>query len=382
MALPPKSLAWLAVFFIAAAGIAAVGLRGSAGSDPKAGAEPGFGMKRGPFEVAVAASGIIQPIEVVDVGAQVSGQLAMLHVRLGDRVEPGQLLAEIDDRLIRARLMQGEAAAENLRAQIEAKKAQVTYARAQQTRTDALAERHISTRAQADLAQSTTAVLVAEARALEAQLAGQLAALNGIRLDLDYTRITAPVDGVVTAILAQRGQTLNANQQAPIILRISRDRPLTLVARIPEADFERVQPGMNARFTLLGGSSRTYEGKVSTVLRAPTIINDVVFYDAIILLNNDQGALAFGRTTQVFIEIERLSCAVMLPRNRLPDSLTAGTTVKLALRRQGGNVVTRVLPIKALNELWAAIPCHDADKAGLEAADRVLSAAIEPRVDG
>jgi macrolide-specific efflux system membrane fusion protein len=375
-----KSWAWLAAFIVAAAGIAAINLRGGAESDSLL-SEKGFTTKRGPFEVAVAASGIIQPIEVVDVGAQVSGQLAMLHVRLGDRVDPGQLLAEIDDRLIRARLVQGEAAAENLRAQIQAKKAQVAYARAQQSRTDALVERSITTRAQADLAQSTTAVLVAEERALEAQLAGQLAALGGIRLDLDYTRITAPVDGIVTTIVAQRGQTLNANQQAPIILRISRDRPLTLIARIPEADFERIRAGMTARFTLLGGSSRTYEGKVSTVLRAPTIINDVVFYDAIIVLDDDQGALAFGRTTQVFIEIERLACAVMLPRNRLPDSLTPGAMIKVSLRKQAGNVATRILPIKALNDLWGAIPCRDADKAGLEPADRVLNVAIEPRGD-
>jgi macrolide-specific efflux system membrane fusion protein len=172
----------------------------------------GVAITRGPFEVVVAAAGIIQPIEIVDVGAQVSGQLAALHVKLGDRVEAGQLLAEIDDRLIKAKLVQGEAAAENLRAQINAKNAQLAYARLHQSRTDTLSERSIAPKAQAELAKSNVAVLAAEVRALEAQLTGQLAALDGIRLDLEYTRISAPVGGVVTALVAQRGQTLNANQ--------------------------------------------------------------------------------------------------------------------------------------------------------------------------
>src|SRR3954468_24414421 len=102
-----RSFAWL----IAAAltGIVAFvslsNFRGSAEADPKAlGPDAGFAMTRGPFEVAVAASGLIQPFEVVDVGAQVSGLLSALHVKLGDRVEPGQLLGEIDDQVIRARL--------------------------------------------------------------------------------------------------------------------------------------------------------------------------------------------------------------------------------------------------------------------------------------
>jgi macrolide-specific efflux system membrane fusion protein len=379
-----KAFLWLAAAAFLAAGVATLysSLGGNAETDSKVPAsELGHAMTRGPFEVVVATSGIIQPFEIVDVGAQVSGQLARLHVKLGDRVGAGQLLAEIDDRLIRARLVQGEAAAENLRAQIQAKHAQITYARAQQARTDSLVERSITTRSQAELARSTTDALAAEARALEAQLAGQLAALDAIRLDLGYARIDAPLDGVVTTVVAQRGQTLNANQQAPIILRISRDRPLILLARVPEADFERVSPGMLVRFTLLGGPSRVLTGTVSNVLRAPTIINEVVFYDAVIVLDDDQGALAFGRTVQAFIVMDRLDCAVRLPRQSLPETAAPGEMISVSIRKPTGGVSTRVVPLRALTDLWGAIACHEADHAGIDPPDRLLRANAHRRSD-
>ena len=130
----PKSFMWVTVVALAGAGLLVhLNLPGGAEADPVTlGRDSGFALTRGPFEVAVAASGLIQPFEVVDVGAQVSGQLANLRVKLGDRVKPGQLLAEIDDRRIKARLAQGEAVIENLRAQINAKQAQLAHARAQQ----------------------------------------------------------------------------------------------------------------------------------------------------------------------------------------------------------------------------------------------------------
>jgi membrane fusion protein, macrolide-specific efflux system len=218
-----RSSMWFAV--VAAVGaslLVHLNLPGAEADPAPAGQDSGFPLTRGPFEVVIASHGVIQPFEVVDVGAQVSGQLSSLRVKLGDRVETGRLLAEIDDQRIRARLAQGEAAIDTLRAQISAKQAQHAHARLQQARTDALSDRNIASRAQTELVQMTTTVLAAEVRALEAQLAGQEAAVEGIRHDLSHTRITAPVDGVVTAIVAQRGRTLNANQQTPVILRISR----------------------------------------------------------------------------------------------------------------------------------------------------------------
>ena len=369
-----QSVMWLVL--VAALGASLhvhLSMRGAEADPAPLGQDSGFPLTRGPFEVIIASHGVIQPSEVVDVGAQVSGQLSTLLVKLGDRVESGQPLAEIDDRRIRARLVQGEAAIDTLRAQISAKQAQHAHARIQQARTETLSDRNIASRAQAELVQTTTSVLAAEVRSLEAQLAGQEAAVEGIRLDLSHTRITAPVDGVVTAIVAQRGRTLNANQQTPVILRISRDRPLILVARVPEADAERVQPGMSVRFTPAGGSSQTFEGIVGNIMRVPTIVNGAVFYDAFIELDGERHFLPFGRSAQAFIIVERLDCAVLLPRDSLPDGAAAGETIKVTLRNQAGHLVVRVLKLRGVNEVNAAIACEDADKAGITASDRVVN---------
>jgi macrolide-specific efflux system membrane fusion protein len=174
-------------------------------------------------------------------------------------------------------------------------------------------------------------------------------------------------------------QTLNANQQAPVILRISRDRPLVLVARVPEADTERVRPGMPVRFTLVGGPSQTFEGIVGSIMRAPTIINEVVFYDAMIELDREQHVLAFGRTVQAFILVDRLDGAVLLPRRSLPDDAAPGGLIKASFRKTAGTVVTRVLPLRALNEINGAIACDEADKAGIDPTDRVFKVISERR---
>ena len=200
-----------------------------------------------------------------------------------------------------------------------------------------------------------------------------------LKRDLDYTRIRAPIDGVVTALVAQRGRTLNANQQAPVILRISRDRPLVLVARIAEADTERVRPGMPVRFALAGAPAQTFDGTVGNILRAPTILNESVFYDAMIELDGEQHLLPFGRTVQALIVVDRVDCAVLLPRRSLPDDATPGGLIKASFRNQAGNVVMRVLPLRALNDTNGAVACDDADKAGLSLTDRVIKVVSERR---
>jgi hypothetical protein len=167
-----------------------------------------------------------------------------------------------------------------------------------------------------------------------------------------------------------------------VILRISRDRPLMLVARVPEADIERIRPGLPVRFTLVGGPSRTYEGAIGAVLRAPTIINDVVFYDAIVMLGGEKDALAFGRTAQVFITMERLDCAVLLPRRILPDDAVAGDILRVSVRQPKGTRGTRFVTLQALNEVNGAVECKEADRVGFDASERVVTITRDRRDGG
>ena len=114
-------------------------------------------------------------------------------------------------------------------------------------------------------------------------------------------------------------------------------------------------------------------------MRAPTIINEGVFYDAMIELDGEQHPLPFGRTVQAFIVVDRVDCAVLLPRRSLPDDATPGELIKVSFRNQAGNVVARVLPLRALNETNGAIACDEADKAGINLSDRVIKIVSERR---
>jgi hypothetical protein len=131
------------------------------------------------------------------------------------------------------------------------------------------------------------------------------------------------------------------------------------------------------RFTLAGGPPQRFEGTIGSIMRAPTIINEVVFYDAIIELDGEQHLLPFGRTIQAFIVVDRVDCAVLLPRHSLPDDATPGGLIKASIRNQAGNMVVRVLPLRALNDINGAISCDEADKAGINLSDRVIKVVNE-----
>jgi hypothetical protein len=130
---------------------------------------------------------------------------------------------------------------------------------------------------------------------------------------------------------------------------------------------------MQVHLTTVGGSSQSFEGTVASVMRAPTIINEGIFYDAMVELDGERHALPFGRTIQAAIVIDRLDCAVFLPRRSLPDNVNAGTLITASFRKQSGGVVTQVLRLRAVDEANGAVSCDDIEEAGIDATDRVIN---------
>jgi hypothetical protein len=129
---------------------------------------------------------------------------------------------------------------------------------------------------------------------------------------------------------------------------------------------------MPVRFSPVGGSSQTFEGVVGNIMRAPTIVNGTVFYDAFIELDGERHLLPFGRSVQASIIVDRLDCAVLLPRHSLPDGAAVGETIKATVRNQTGDMAVRVLQLRGVNEINGAITCEDADKAGVGLSDRIV----------
>lgn len=282
-------------------------------------------VQRSDIEDSVTALGTLGPLEYVDVGTQVSGQLMRLHVELGDRVEQGQLLAEIDPTLYLARVEASTAQLENLRAQLADRQAQYTLARLQSERQESLIALDATSREAVESAQATLRSAQAQIAAIKAQIRQTESTLRGDQADLDYTRIHAPMAGTVVQQLANQGQTLNANQTAPVVVQVADLSTMTVRTQVSEADISRLDVGMPAYFSTLGQPERRWEGTLRQILPTPEVINNVVLFNALFDVDNSDGELLPQMSAQVFFVREAAENALTIPIAALGQPLAAST---------------------------------------------------------
>ncbi|KLJ14710.1 hemolysin secretion protein D, partial [Pseudomonas sp. TJI-51] len=210
-------------------------------------------VARGNIESSVTALGTLQPRQYVDVGAQASGQIRTLHVEVGDTVKQGQLLVEIDPSTQQAQLDAERYAIQTLEAQVKEQQAEHLLARQQLQRQQRMAADGATRDEDVQTAQAKVLTTQARIHRYQAQILQARASLRSAEAQLGYTRIFAPMSGTVVAVDARAGQTLNAQQRTPLILRIARLSPMTVWAEVSEADIGQVKPGMQAYFTTLSG---------------------------------------------------------------------------------------------------------------------------------
>lgn len=270
-------------------------------------------VQRGDIEDVVTATGTLQPRDYVDVGAQVSGQLRKIHVEVGDTVEAGQLLAEIDPTVYRARVDASRAQLRNLRAQLQDREAQLALAQIQLRRQRALMAEDATTKESLQTAEASAKSAAAQLDALRAQIEQIESTLRADEANLQYARILSPMAGTVVSISARQGQTLNTNQQAPVVMRIADLSTMTVQTQVSEADIGRVKLGMEAYFTTLGGSGKRWHGKLEKVEPTPTVTNNVVLYNALFDVPNPDGRLMTQMTAQVFFVVAQAKDALLIP---------------------------------------------------------------------
>jgi macrolide-specific efflux system membrane fusion protein len=269
--------------------------------------------QRGDLEDTVTATGTLQPKDFVDVGTQVSGQLKKLLVEVGAVVKAGQLLAEIDPSVYQSKVDGDRAQLLNQRAQLADREAQLDLARLQFTRQKNLDRENATTTEALQGAGATQQSALAQADAIRAQIEQTQSTLRGDEANLGYTKIYAPIAGTVVSQAAKQGQTLNANQQAPIVMRIADLATMTVQAQVSEADVPKLHIGMDVYFTTLGGSTRRYYGKLRQIPPTPTVVNNVVLYDALFDVENPNQALMTQMTAQVFFVASSAKDAVLVP---------------------------------------------------------------------
>ncbi|MCD5983770.1 MULTISPECIES: efflux RND transporter periplasmic adaptor subunit [Pseudomonas] len=276
-------------------------------------------VTRGSIESSVTALGTLQPRSYVDVGSQATGQIMKIHVQVGDQVKEGQLLVEIDPSTQKARLDAARYAIDNLKAQLQEQRALHELAQQKQQRQQRLAAGGATRAEDVQAAESEFRATQARVDMFKAQILEARAALRSDEAALGYTRIYAPMSGTVVALDAREGQTLNAQQQTPLILRIARLSPMTVWAEVSEADIGHVKPGMNAYFTTLSGGSRRWKSTVRQILPVPPKPLEqanqgggspsssrksgggrVVLYTVLLDVDNDDQALMAEMTAQIF----------------------------------------------------------------------------------
>ncbi|PVZ56830.1 efflux RND transporter periplasmic adaptor subunit [Pseudomonas sp. B1(2018)] len=309
-------------------------------------------VSRADIESSVTALGTLQPRRYVDVGAQASGQIHKIHVEVGDRVKEGQLLVEIDPSTQQAKLDAGRFSIENLKAQLQEQRAQHELARQKYQRQQNLAAGGATREEDVQTAQAELRVTQARIDMFQAQIRQAEASLRSDQAELGYTLIYAPMAGTVVALDAREGQTLNAQQQTPLILRIAKLSPMTVWAEVSEADIGHVKPGMHAWFTTLSGGTRRWTSTVRQILPVPPKPLDqtsqgggspastsksgsarVVLYTVLLDVDNADNALMAEMTTQVFFVASQAQNVLTAPIAALqtgaqPDLQTAQVVAK------------------------------------------------------
>lgn len=327
-------------------------------------------VRQGDLQQSVLATGKLDALRKVDVGAQVSGQLKTLRVNIGDKVQKDQLLGVIDPEQAENQIKEVDATLMELRAQLnqaraERKLAAVTLARQQQ-----LAQRQLVSRQELDTAATDLAVKEAQIGTIDAQIQRNQATLDTAKANLDYTRIVAPMAGEVTEITTLQGQTVIAAQQAPNILTLADMSTMLVKAQVSEADIIHLKPGQKAWFTVLGDPDTRYEGKLKDILPTPTKVNDAIFYHARFEVPNPQGVLRLEMTAQVHIQLSGVKNVLTVPLAALGDPV-GDNRYKVKLLRNG-DVREREITLGMRNDTDAEVT------KGLEAGDEVIITTITP----
>ncbi len=336
-------------------------------------------VARGDVESAVMATGTLQAFQQVDVGAQVSGQLKSLKVHLGDSVAKGQLLAEIDPVLLENALRSAKASLDSLEAQRRAAAANLTQADLALGRQQKMIAKDATSHQELDAANAQMQVARANLASFDAQIVQARTQVDSARANLAYTRITAPMDGEVVAIVTQEGQTVVAAQQAPVILRLANLGTMTVKAQISEADVIRIQPGQRAYFTILGDSGERHVGALRAIEPGPEEFsngtnngqkaNGPIFYNALFEVTNPKHRLRIGMTAQVTVVLAEAKDVLVVPVAALGKPGPDGRH-PVRVRRPDGTVTTAQVTVGISNNV--NIQVTD----GLAEGDEVITAEV------
>ena len=274
---------------------------------------------RGNVEKTVVASGSVESVNEVDVGAQASGKITKLYVKLGQEIKKGEMIADIDSTTQINTLNTQKAALVSYQAQLKAKKTAYDVALSSYNRLSKLYTQKATSLDSVNTAKSTLDNAKAEVEAIEANIKQAEIEVNTAETNVGYTKITAPMDGTVISVPVSEGQTVNANQTTPTIVTIADLSKMKIKPEISEGDITKVKAGQEVSFTILSDSQTVYHSVIDSVDPANTTTSDssstsslssssssttsAIYYYANVLIDNPDRTLRIGMTTENNIKI-------------------------------------------------------------------------------
>jgi HlyD family secretion protein len=275
-------------------------------------------VDRGDLTEVVGATGALQAVTTVQVGSQVSGIIQELHADFNSVVKKDQVIARLDPSIFQARLGQAKANLISARANVDRSRATVDDSRQKYARARELAAQNLLPVTDLETAKANFDSAAAQVKASEAAVSQAEANVNQADLDLAHTVIAAPIDGVVINRAVDVGQTVAASFQAPTLFIIANDlTQMKVNASVDEADIGRVQNGQDVSFRVDAYPDRTFAGRVEQVRLQPTTVQNVVTYNCIVAVSNDDLKLMPGMTATVSIIIRKAENALRIPASAL-----------------------------------------------------------------
>lgn len=282
-------------------------------------------VKRGKIAQTVSATGELSASQLVDVGAQASGQIKKMHVKIGDVVQKGDLIAEIDSTNQVNTLNTNRAKLDTYQAQLASAEIALKTAQKKYDRYKMLKNEGAVSKEEFESTEDSLASAKAKIRELQSSIKQTQIAINTSESDLGYTRITAPISGTVVALVVEEGQTINANQTTPTVVQIANLSTMLNKMQIAEGDATKVQAGQNISFTILSEPDNPFSGTLDSIdpglttmsqgsySKSTDTTSSAVYYYARATIPNDSGKLAIGMTTQNTIEIASADNVLTVP---------------------------------------------------------------------
>lgn len=306
------------------------------------------------LESTVLATGTLEATKMVSVGSQVSGQVKKMYVQLGDHVKQGQLIAQIDSVQQENTLKTSQANLKNLEAQLAIKQVNLIKVQAEYERQKAMFAQDATSKADLESALADFKTAQAEIKAIQAQIEQSHLSIAIAKEDLGYTRIVAPMDGTVVAIVTEEGQTVNANQSTPTIVKLAKLDNMTIKAEISEADVMKVKQGQTVYFTTLGDSEKKRYATLRQVEPAPESISSdstsssstAIYYNALFDVPNEDGQLRIDMTAQVNIVLANAKDAITIPASALQTKTNTNKPSSTSTPPANANNKTQNKPVK------------------------------------